>query len=381
MKVLTCIVAPYWGGVHVVVERTTPFFAAKGFTRIIALPIADETMRKRLETAGASLIDWKPARLRKTLNPLTHLRYILRFWSDVGAIRKAIRAEAVDLVEVAGLLTLQPVVAAKLERRPLAWQFHASLAPYPIRVVLGSLATRVATVIMTSGKSMIARHGGLGRSKAPIIPFAAAIDTAKFRPDPAERELARSKMGYAPGDVVVGTLGNRGWQKRHEFILKIAQAMRDDPVRFAIVGSPVSTNNDYYRKAVVDPIVKLGLHDKVAVVDQFADAQVIMNGFDIFILPSVSEGLALVLPEALASGLPVVASDVGSMADLVDDSVGKLCDVNDLDAFVAGIRALIAPESRAAITSVCRARALERTGSALAAEDHFRAYAVTTRAT
>lgn len=336
-------------------------------------------MQKRLEAAGARVIDWKPARLRKTLNPLTHLRYVLKFWSDVGAIRKAIRSEGIDLVEVAGLLSLQPVVAAKLERRPLAWQFHASLAPYPIRVVLGSLATRVANVIMTSGKSMIARHGGLANSKAPIVPFAAAIDTAKFQPDAEARAFAREKMGYAPDDIVVGTLGNRGWQKRHEFILRIADAMRDDPVRFAIAGSPVSTNNAYYHKAVVEPIVTLALQDKVAVVDQFADAQVIMNGFDIFILPSVSEGLALVLPEALATGLPVVASDVGSMADLVDDSVGKLCDVNDLDAFVTGIRALIPSEARAAITPVCRTCAVERTGSELAAEDHFRAYAVACR--
>jgi len=380
MKVLTCIVAPYWGGVHVVVERTTPFFAAKGFTRIIALPIADETMRLRLETAGASLIDWKPARLRKTLNPLTHLRYILRFWSDVGAIRKAIRAEAVDVVEVAGLLTLQPVVAAKLERRPLAWQFHSTLAPRPIRVAIATIATRLAKVIMTSGKGMIARHGGLEGSQIPIVPFAAPIDIDRFCPDDKARTFARAKMDYAPNEVVVGTLGNRGWQKRHEFIVKIANAMRDMPVRFAIVGAPVETNNAYYQEAVVDALPAQALQDKVAVLDQFADAQVIMNGFDIFVLPSVAEGISLVTAEALATGLPVVASNVGSVPDLVDDSVGKLCDVDDLDAFVAGIRALIAPESRPAITSACRARALERTGSALAAEDHFKAYAIAAHA-
>jgi glycosyltransferase involved in cell wall biosynthesis len=87
-----------------------------------------------------------------------------------------------------------------------------------------------------------------------------------------------------------------------------------------------------------------------------------------------------VTAEALATGLPVVASNVGSVPDLVDHAVGRLCDVNDLDAFVTGIRALLRAESRATIIPECRARALERTGSAPAAEDHFKAYAVATRA-
>lgn len=376
MKVLSCIAAPYWGGLHVVVERTTPFFAAQGYSRFVALPVADETMRSRLEAAGAILIDWQPARPRKTFNPLTNLRYLLRFASDVSTIRSAIRANAIDIVEVAGLLNLQPVVAARLERRPIVWQFHSTLAPRPIRLAIAAVAVRLAKVIMTSGKGMIARHGGIEGQRIPVVPFAAPIDLDRFRPDPASRDLARSHMGYGPDDVVVGTLGNRGWQKRHEFIVKIAKEMRDLPVRFAIVGAPVGTNDTYYRQAVVEPIAREGLSGAVAVVDQFADAAVIMNGFDVFVLPSVAEGVSLVTAEALATGLPVVASNVGSVPDLVDDAVGRLCDVSSVEEFVSAITTLLDEKRRSAIAEASRARALQSAGSARCAEDHFRAYKI-----
>lgn len=380
MNILSCIAGPYWGGLHVVIERTTPHFASRGHSRHVALPVADETMRSRLEAAGARLIDWQPGRPRKTLNPVTHFRYVLRFASDVAAIRAAIRTHEIDVVEVAGLLNLQPVVAARLARRPIVWQFHGTVSPRPVRVLIAKLAVRLARVIMTSGKGMVARHGGLDGSPVPVVPFAAPIDTDRFRPDPEARERARKEMGYASNEVVVGTLGNRGWPKRHEFIVKIARSMRGIPVKFAIVGAPVATNDAYYRTAVIDPIANEGLNDQVAVIDQFADAEVIMNGFDIFILPSMAEGLSLVTAEALATGLPVVASEVGSVPDMVDETVGRICDVDSVEDFVAGITALIDPQRRAAMADACRARALENTGNERCAEDHFRAYALATDA-
>lgn len=376
MRVLSCIAGPYWGGLHVVVERTTPFFAAHGYTRHVALPVADEAMRSRLEAASAQLIDWQPARPRKTLNPLTHLSYVLRFASDVAAIRAAIRTHDIDIVEVAGLLNLQPVVAARLERRPIVWQFHGTLAPRPIRLMIAAVAVRLAKVIMTSGKGMVARHGGIEGQRVAVVPFAAPIDLDRFRPNAESRERARSEMGYGPDDVVVGTLGNRGWPKRHEFIVKIAKSVRTLPLRFAIVGTPVATNDTYYREAVVDAIARDGLGSCVAVVDQFSDADVVMNGFDIFVLPSIAEGVSLVTAEALATGLPVVASNVGSVPDLVDDSVGRICDVNSLEEFVSAISELVDAERRSRMAEACRTRALERTGNARCAEDHFRAYRI-----
>lgn len=379
MKVLSCVAAPFWGGLHVVIERTTPHYALHGVKRWLALPIADDTMRDRLTAAGANLLEWRPGRPRKTLNPLVNLRYLMQFRSDVAALRQHIRDHAIDIVEVAGLLNLQPVLAARLEGKPIIWQLHSTLAPAPLRVVIGNLAKRMAAVIMTSGEGMITRHGGLSGCKVPIVPFAAPIDLTRFCADPAMRRRARAAMGFTDDDFVVGTLGNRGWQKRHEYIVAIADLLRAQPVKFAIVGSKVETNNAYYTMRVVNEITRLKLDETVLVIDQFDEAQVIMNGFDVFILPSVSEGISLVTAEALACSIPVIASDVGSVRDLVDASVGALCEVDDAAAFARGIERMLSDPSPARRGALCRARVEMRAGDTRCAADHVRAYRLALR--
>ncbi|MCP8890322.1 glycosyltransferase [Sphingomonas faeni] len=374
IKVLSCIAAPFWGGLHVVVERTTPHYIEFGVTRWLALPIADDRMRNRLTAAGANLLEWRPGRPRKTLNPLINLRYLMRFRADVVALRHHIRDHEIDIIEVAGLLNFQPVLAAWCEGKPIVWQLHSTLAPTPLRIVIGNLVKRLAAVVMTSGEGMITRHGGLSGCKVPMVPFAAPIDLARFRADPALRSRARAAMGFADDDFVVGTLGNRGWQKRHEYIVTVADMLRARPIKFAITGSKVETNNAYYTKRVLNEITRLKLDKTVSIIDQSDEAQVIMNAFDVFILPSISEGVSLVTAEALACSIPVVASNVGSIPDLVDDSVGALCDVNDAAAFARGIERMWSDPNIMRRGALCRARAEERAGDLRCAEDHIRAY-------
>lgn len=95
--------------------------------------------------------------------------------------------------------------------------------------------------------------------------------------------------------------------------------------------------------------------------DQIADSRITYYGeikeqervaellikMDVLILPSWSEGMPTVILEAMAKGCVIVANDVGAVNKLVDDSVGWLCKVGDLDALESGIRkAIDLPQSK-----------------------------------
>lgn len=380
-NILTVIAAPHWGGLHVVVERTSPFYRDNGFQRLVMLPASTPDTVRRLEAAQCTVIPAEFGRIRKTINPIVHLKFLWRFFGDVRKIVGTIRERDVCIVEVAGLLNLQPVVAAKWCNVPLVWQMHSVLAPRSLRRILGSFARRAAAVVMTSGESMAIRHGGLVGAGAPVIPFCAPIDLERFSRKAEVRARVRKDLGYLKTDIVVGTLGNRGWQKRHEWIVHIADRMRASGLLFAIAGSGVDSNADYYERKVVRQIAHLGLGDSIQVIDQRHCAEELMNAFDIFILPSIAEGASLVTAEAMAAELPVVASDVGSLPDIVHQGVnGFLCPAEALQPFCDALDRLRDPDVRIKMGQASRQIAMAQLGAEFCAQAHFKAYGIARKA-
>jgi len=378
-KLLTVISAPDWGGLHAVVERTSLFIRESGFERIVVLPVSDASMRLRLEQAGCTVIPRNLVRPRKSWNPRLAWNFACHFASDIKELCAIARDNDISIIEAAGLHNLQPVMAARRLDLPLVWQFHSTAAPRPIRVAIGHLASRLAAVVMTSGKGMIPRHGGLKKIADRILPFCAPLDVSRFRRDPEIRRQIRSAWGYADHDVVVGTLGNRGWQKNQGMIVDIACRVRDRnfPFKFAICGNPLNTNVAYFESKVASPIAQYGLSqgDYVRIFPQTVAPEIILNAFDVFILTSVAEGASLVTAEAMATGLPVIATDVGSLPDIVHENEnGMLVPVNDVERAANALRLLADPELRARMGCRSRGIAVSSISSERCARAHVEAY-------
>ncbi len=232
---------------------------------------------------------------------------------------------------------------------------------------------------MTSGKGMIARHGGLKQIADRVVPFCAPLDLRKFYPDPAIRRQIRSDWGYTGQDVVIGTLGNRGRVKNQGMIVEVARRLRCEslPLKFAICGNPVRGNAGYFESRVNKPIREQGLFrgDYVKVFAQVVSPETIMNAFDVFLLTSRGEGASLVTAEALASGLPVVATDVGSLRDLVQEGEnGMLVGINEVEKAAAALRRLADPGLRARMGRRSREIAITSVSAERSAAAHVEAY-------
>jgi glycosyltransferase involved in cell wall biosynthesis len=77
------------------------------------------------------------------------------------------------------------------------------------------------------------------------------------------------------------------------------------------------------------------------------DMDQIYRSFDVYVLPSLEEGTPMALLEAMAAGLPVVATKVGGVPDVVNDpSVGTLVEPGDPNAIATGVRDLLSEQSR-----------------------------------
>ena len=157
------------------------------------------------------------------------------------------------------------------------------------------------------------------------------------------RETVRNELGVGPDEVLVGTVANVTAQKAYPDLIDAAVrvAARMHNVRFAVAG----------RGTLDDEMMSLaeraGLGERLALLGAVEDAPRFMSACDIFALASHWEGLPLVIMEAMALGLPVVATGVGGIPALIrNDGEGTLVPKSRPDLLARAIEELAADSER-----------------------------------
>jgi len=150
------------------------------------------------------------------------------------------------------------------------------------------------------------------------------IDVAKFAPNVHERRRVRRELGIPDDAWVVGTVGRLAPEKDQGLLVDAMAPLLGQRRRLIIVGDGAERNALRARIANTPGgryAVMLGKRD---------DVESLLAAFDAFALSSRTEGLPLVLLEAMAAGLPVVSTAVGGIPDLVMHGVtGLLCSPGD----------------------------------------------------
>jgi glycosyltransferase involved in cell wall biosynthesis len=179
------------------------------------------------------------------------------------------------------------------------------------------------------------------------------VDVDEVRSAGGQRAAARQSLGLAPGDVLVGTVANLRATKGYPDLLTAARVVvhRSDRVRFVALGQgPLE-------QELRERVTQLGLGDRFRFLGYRSDAVQVMAAFDIFCLASHHEGLPIALMEALVLGIPVVATTVGGVAEIVTDgSEAILVPPAQPQALADALIALIGDPARREEMSV-RARA------------------------
>jgi glycosyltransferase involved in cell wall biosynthesis len=152
-----------------------------------------------------------------------------------------------------------------------------------------------------------------------------------------DREL--SPVPRLRAGPIVGTIGRLDRQKGHDLLIKALPRLPE--VTAVVVGDGPE------RDSLYDLARNLDVAERFVVTGWRDDARDYLTGFDAFALPSRFEGFPLALLEAMLARLPVVAADVGSVAEAVLDSrTGVLVGADDVDALTAAIAGLLADEPR-----------------------------------
>jgi len=137
-------------------------------------------------------------------------------------------------------------------------------------------------------------------------------------PEFLPREIARDKIPNSkfqiPNSILIGTIANFYPTKGLPYLIEAAAKLKiKHDFQIVIVGDGIE------RAYLESLITKYNLEENIILAGQIPDAAKYLKAFDIFILPSVKEGLPYALLEAMAAGLPIVATSVGGIPEMIEN--------------------------------------------------------------
>jgi glycosyltransferase involved in cell wall biosynthesis len=303
---------------------------------------AEGALRARLAAAGISATSWgrgslKPPRLALAVTALArHLRrrrialvHCFDFYSDVLGV-------------LAARLARRPVIASQRELGDLR-------SPRERRVY--RLVLRAAHLVVVNSEAVAARlRAGTVVREERIVVVPNGVDTARFHPAPRP----------ADGEVVVGALGNLRPEKGLEDLVAAAALVgeRCPRARFVIHGDGAG------RAALQAQVARQGLGHVVRLAGATAQPAAALRALDVFALPSLSEASSNALLEAMATGLPVVATRVGGSSMIVADGItGLLVPPREPAALAKALITLIEDRRLAARLGAAAAKTVRATHS------------------
>ncbi|MGQ0603522.1 MAG: glycosyltransferase [Anaerolineales bacterium] len=170
-----------------------------------------------------------------------------------------------------------------------------------------------ACVVAVSAENatMLTRHYHLPPDAVRVVRSGADLSAYETF-DPIARESVRAELGLPVGQQLIAVVARLSANKGHRYLIEAAPAIlaRHPRAHFLFVG-PADEAESLHTY-----IAQLGLAVKFSVLGHRADVPRLLMASDVFVLPSLGEGFAVVIVEALAAGLPVVATQVGGAAEV-----------------------------------------------------------------
>jgi colanic acid/amylovoran biosynthesis glycosyltransferase len=343
-RILSVIPGPTYGGSANQLRRLAAPLRERGWDTVAVVSTEAGNVGPRLRSAGLEVHEVTMPRLRATSDPRAHAAFVRGLGPAVSQLRQIVEEVGADVVQNHGDLNPHGALAGHRAGAAVVWQILDTRTPQALRWATSPMMLGVADAITTWGYELARGYPGVTRLGPRQITVFPPVDGEVFRPRPELRAAARAELGASEDELVVAVVANRNPQKGLEwFVRAAAVACRERPeIAPRIVGAP-SLGHEEYEAGVLREAAELGLGDRLQVVDPGDRVAELMQGIDVLVLSSVplSEGMPTVLAEAMACNVPVMATDVGAVSELITDGVnGRVvapCDAQALGAAIAQV--------------------------------------------
>lgn len=214
------------------------------------------------------------------------------------------------------------------------------LVSYPMEWLLARYTDTLITIneedFQNAKKLPLAKRNGKRGSVYKID--SVGIDLNKYKPDGLHintRQKIRQEFHIPPEDFVLVSVGELNWNKNHAVVVEALGKLKEPKLHYIICGEGIE------KVPLAEQAKRLGIGAKVHLPGFREDIPDILKAADTMAFPSLREGLGLVAVEALASGVPVIASDNRGTREYMQDGVnGYVVRNNDADGTAEAIEKL-----------------------------------------
>ncbi len=271
-------------------------------------------------------------------------------------LRNLLKHERTTIVHSGNWVTmLEGVVSAKLARVPVAIHMEQGKELSDVnekgfrkrkRNVLKKYLSYGIDQIVTVSEDLrqeIIRDTGITPGKVISIPNSVPVIN---KVDKKEGKRMLHKLGICDNRPLIGTVGRHSTVKNYQFLVQsMPQVLKEFPnAQFVFIGDGPETDN------LKNMTKQLKVEKSVWFLGGFKNSKtkLLLQGFDIFVLPSFFEGISFSILEAMSMGIPVVATDVGGNPEVVaNGETGFLAPLNDVDMLSNSIIDLLSSNEKA----------------------------------
>lgn len=237
--------------------------------------------------------------------PRLKIQNIIRYWVALNKFlseHKEYKILHSHLNAMSGI----PLAVAKGKRVPVRIAHsHSTRIQNARRATLLNKLKKITPLVATDLLACSADAGRFMFGESDFAVVRNAIDPDKFKFNVETREDVRAELGIQQGDVLIGNVGNLRALKNHIFLLKIFKDLVKElpEARLAIVGKDAGELD-----RLQEFVMENNLECKVIFTGARPDVHRILQALDVFVMPSIYEGLPVVSIEAQATGLPCLFS-------------------------------------------------------------------------
>lgn len=301
-----------------------------------------------LRLRGLRCVDFP---IQRSMNPLAHLREFVR-------LSRWLKRERFDIVHVhTPIASLVGRFAASRRRVPITlytahgFYFHAGMASWKLalHIMLERVGALCHDYLFTQSEEdrLTAIRLGIGRPDR-VRTIGNGVDLARFEParfSPGDRARVLAELGVPPESRVLGIIGRlvreKGYFELFEATADLARRFPD--LRVLVIGDALPSDHDDSTRELHARAKELGITDRLVLAGQRDDVPDLLAACDVFTLPSYREGMPRSIIEAMAMGLPVVATNIrGCREEVVEGETGFLVPPRDAAALADRCARLLA---------------------------------------